>query len=325
MYEENVTERIPKDGRFLLIKQWGFGFWSDMHDVWGKLLLAEITNRRPIVFWGEDSLYSVGENNNSFEQYFLPVSDCSLGDVVNDKYTYFPPVWNFSNIFHTDPKRFLMVYRDVPSFINSNANVLVSDHYNFINEFMPWIKEGHPAHGLNADDVYRYIHNKYIKLQPDIAKEIDEFYHTHMETGPILAVHICGSLPNISASHLNEINSEYPHEIDCYLKDNPSARIFLLTENESILEQYRQRYGDILIYTDCNRKMVDGFYPVLQVFPDRRRKGIEIIKDTYLASKCDYFIGNGGSNVSIAIIRLKTWGNGWFKALWKPLPPGKYT
>lgn len=325
MPAETMTENSLGNGRFLLIKQYGFGFWSDMHDVWVKLLLAEITNRRPIVFWGEDSLYAVRENCNSFEQYFLPVSDCSIGDVINDKYSYYPPIWNFANIFSTDPSRFLIVYRDVPSFINCQANILVCDTYNFIDEFMPWIGASHPAFGFNPDELYRYIHNKYIRLQPDIAEEIDQFYHTHMSGGPIVAVHACGSLPNISESHLNNINNEYPQAIDHYLIDNPTARIFLMTENESILDQYKQRYEDILIYTDCNRKPIAGFYPALQVFPDKRRKGIEIIKDSYLASRCDYFIGNAGSKVSIAITRLKAWPSGSYQLRWKPLPSGVFT
>jgi hypothetical protein len=36
-----------------MIKSWGAGFWSDMDDVQSKLPLAEITNRKPIVFWGK--------------------------------------------------------------------------------------------------------------------------------------------------------------------------------------------------------------------------------------------------------------------------------
>ena len=323
MQEEKLIEKNPKDGRFLLIKQWGYGFWSDMEDVQSKLLLAEITNRHPIVFWGKDSLYSVGENYNSFELYFLPISDCSVGDVVNDKYTYYPPIWNFSNVFQTDPNRFSQTYRDLSSFINSDANVLVSDVHNFMHKIMPWIQEGHPAYGTTDDidelyhtrletgivlDAHRYIINKYLKLQPDIVAEIDEFYHTHMETGPILAVHIRAGVKLNEDPHWSEVIAQYPYEIDCYLKDNPSARIFLLTDDDAILEQYKQMYGDILIYTDCTRKSInDESELCLKIFPDRRRKGIEIIKDTYLACKCDSFIGYWNSNVSRAINRLKVW------------------
>ena len=322
MQEEKVIKSIPNNERFLLIKQWGYGFWSDMEDVQSKLLLAEITNRQPIVFWGKDSLFSVDENDNSFEQYFLPVSDYSIGDVVNDKYTYYPPIWNSSNLFQTDPTRFSRTYRDIPSFINSDANVLLSDVHNFMHEIIPWVKEGHPAYGPTEDideffhtrmetgpvlAAHRYIINKYLKLQPDIAAEIDEFYHTHMQTGPILAVHIRGGVKLYEDPYWSWKNAQYPHEIDLYLKDNPSARIFLLTDDQAILEQYKQMYGDILIYTDCTRKTIYDFDLCLKVFPDKRRKGIEIIKDTYLACKCDHYIGYWGSNVSRAVRRLKVW------------------
>jgi hypothetical protein len=41
----------------------------------------------------------------------------------------------------------------------------------------------------------------------------------------------------------------------------------------------------------------------------KRRRGIEVIKDTYLASKCDFFIGNDFSHLSHTVIRIKDWGD----------------
>ncbi len=312
-----VSEGAPKDVRFLLIKHVGGGLWSDMHDVLSKLLLAEITNRHPIVFWGRESFYSVGESFNSFEQYFFPVSDYSIGDVVSDKYTYYPPTWKFFNVFLEDPKKHSKEYRDVPSFIKSNANVLVSDLNvcMLVEDILPWIKEGHPAFGLSVDDIYRYLFNKYIKLRSDIVDEIQEFYQTHMEPGPILAVHIRSGNKILEVPHLKELNVQYHHEIDEYLKDNPSTRIFLLTDDDVFLDQYRQMYGNILIYTQCNRKTINDLELMIKVFTDMRRKGIETIIDTFLACKCDYFIGNWYSNVSIAIRRLKIWENDKIKLL----------
>ena len=34
---------------------------------------------------------------------------------------------------------------------------------------------------------------------------------------------------------------------------------------------------------------------------------IEVIKDTYLAAQCDFFIGNGYSSLSNTVMRLKDW------------------
>lgn len=316
---------MPNNERFLLIKSSRAGFWSDMHNVWSKLLLAEMTNRCPVVFWGEFSRYSVGDNVNAFEKYFLPVSDCSLNDLVNDKFTYDPPEYNPNNIYEEEAEKWKCVARDIPSFIDSNANVLVSEtHHCALYAVLPWVKEGHPVYGLWGDDIFRYIVDKYIKPQPDVEREIDEFYHAHqMDAGPVVAVHIRSGDRHKDVPHLDDLNADFPQEIDAYLRDNPSARIFLMTESESVIEQYKQMYGDILIYTDCNRKVIDGLYPVLQIFPDKIRKGIEIVKDSYLACKCDHFIGNGYSNVSIAISRLKHWDSDKIKLIWKPVPAEK--
>ncbi|MEN6348497.1 MAG: O-fucosyltransferase family protein [Syntrophomonas sp.] len=322
MQEKAMIDIKPSNDRYLLIGSTRSGFWSDMTNVCGKLLLAEITNRQPLVFWGEYSHYSVGEDFNSWEKYFLPVSDCSLGDLVSDKYTYYPSTFKFFNIYHDDLTKWVWDPIDIAEFINCDANVVVIHaHHCLLYEVLPWVKEGHPVYGLWGDEIFRYIIKKYIKLQPYIIDEIEEFYHAHeMQKGPVLAVHIRSGDRHRDVPHLDEINADYPSEIDSYLKDNPSARIFLFSESESVIEQYEQMYGDILIYTECNRKCIDGLYPVLQVFPDRIRKGIEIIKDVYLATKCDYFIGNGYSNVSIAVSRLKTWEEGRIKLLWKPWP-----
>lgn len=308
--------------RFLLIKPWGFGFWSDMEDVQSKLLLAEITNRQPIVFWGEDSLFSVGKNCNSFNQYYMPVSPYSITDVIHDQYTYYPPFWNSSNILEVDSNKFSWAYGDVPSLVNCDADVLVSGVHHFMHEIVPWLKADHPAYGPtdNIDEFYhtrletgtvlnahRYIINKYLKLQPDIASEIDEFYQAHMRHKPILAVHIRAGIKISEDPYWRSKNAQYPAEIARYLQANPDARIFLLTDDQMVLDQYKQMYGDILIYTDCTRKTPNDLELCLKDFPDKRRKGIEIIKDTYLASRCDAYIGYWGSNVSRAVRRLKVW------------------
>src|ERR1700738_931324 len=59
---------------FVLIKAWGYGFWSDVSHVLGCLLLAEITGRVPITHWGSNSLFTDGSDRDAFRLYFEPVS-----------------------------------------------------------------------------------------------------------------------------------------------------------------------------------------------------------------------------------------------------------
>lgn len=69
-----------KSGGFLLIKSWGYGFWSDVEHVIGALLLAEMTGRTPVVHWGGNSYFSDDEGGG----------------------TPFEP---FSNLWHRCPRR----------------------------------------------------------------------------------------------------------------------------------------------------------------------------------------------------------------------------
>lgn len=71
----------------------------------------------------------------------------------------------------------------------------------------------------------------------------------------------------------------------------------------------------MLLYTDSKKRPLKERIPTyLQKYPNKRHKGvelikdtIEVIKDTYLAAQCDFFIGNGYSSLSNTVLRLKDW------------------
>jgi hypothetical protein len=72
----------PRGERYLLIKGWGFGFWADMAHVTGSLLLAEITGRIPLVYWGPESLFGDSRSTTPSPSTFEPVSSLSLEQLV---------------------------------------------------------------------------------------------------------------------------------------------------------------------------------------------------------------------------------------------------
>ena len=85
--------------RYLLIKSWGSGFWSDISQVLGCLLLAEITGRIPIVHWGYNSRYGDGSGEDAFQYYFKPPSKVTLADICQLRgATFFPPKWCRDNL-----------------------------------------------------------------------------------------------------------------------------------------------------------------------------------------------------------------------------------
>lgn len=296
--------------RFLLIKSWGCGFWSDVDHVMGQLLAAELTNRIPVVHWGSNSLYSESFKGNAFELYFEPVSNYTVEELIKPGYTYYPPIWNDKNLIVEDLDKVAWTYRNLGDMMHSNANVVVSDTHYFIRPLLPYIPKSHWAYGMTAHQIYRCLFDKYIRLKPDIQEEILNFYDEFMKDAkPLLGVHIRGGDKVKEVENLSHLNKKYHQTIQRFIKWYDIQKILLLTDCEEILTDFQKRYGQMVIFTDCKRGQLSDTQnaPHLTSYSEKRRKGIEIIKDTYLASMCDFFIGNGYSNVSYTVKRLKDW------------------
>lgn len=340
--------------RFLLIKAWSYILWADVEHVLSQLLIAELTDRIPIVYWPTHCLHNGFEHTNGFELYFEPVSNYTIFDIVKPQYTYYPPVWDQDNLLIDDPDRETWVYRNIGEMMTRKENVVVGDVYFDIYNLLPFIKKGHPAYGMTAQQVYRYLFKKYIRIKQDINVEIQGFYNSWLKDDkPVLAVHVCGpdknkvinvktqkNEPYISKSYRNskkdatkqeikvsrfgfktkvlEANQPYHAEIKKYIDKYDVKRLFLLTNSEEVLKEYKKRYGSMLVATECKRISGDRGISFLENPMVKRRQGIEIIKDTYLAAKCDFFIGNDFSSLSHAVVNMKDWPDSNVKLLyWK--------
>ncbi len=296
--------------RFLLIKAWGSGFWADMDHVLGQLLLAEITDRTPIIHWGKNSLYHNEICDNAFELYFEPVSDSTLDHLTADGLSHFPPKWNQYNLSIPEINKWDGNYSRMAGlyFLNRNEDVIVSDFHTYVSDLIPWTNPHSPLSNMNAQDIYRYLFKKYIQLKPNIVEKITQYCSNHIKGRQVLAVHMRGSDKITESPELNKINAGYDRQIEKYASYMPDMFIFLLTDSSAILEEHKQKYGPKLLYRDCARTENNvGIH--YQKHDDRKKMGIEIIMDTYIASMCDAFIGYGGTNVSTSILHLKEWGN----------------
>lgn len=337
--------------RFLLIKPWSYILWADLEHVLTQLLVAEITGRTPVVFWPTHCLFNGFVQTNAFELYFKPVSNNNIFNLAKDEYSFYPPVWNADNLLVTDHNKDMWLYRNIGDIISSKANVVVSDNRYSMFELIPFIKKNHPAYGMNVQQIQRYIFNKYIKLKPDIQKEIDDFYYKHMhDAQPRLAVHVKKEESNIifdtKNSYLygndnwNQINKKYEKyltknkglklcrkcksyepnkiyhpEIKKIVDKYDVKKIFLFTDCEEIVREYQDMYGSKLVYTDCQRLTDDTEY-MMENHMIKRRIGMESLMDVYLAARCEFFIGNDFSHMSHAVSYLKDWGDKSVKYLY---------
>jgi hypothetical protein len=295
--------------RYLVIKSWGYGFWSDISQVLGSLLLAEITDRIPVTHWGKNSLFSNGSNRDAFELYFEPVSNVALQDLARiDGATFFPPKWNKANSadediakWHGSGSRAAALY-----FLNRPETIAINDFYIGVIDVAPWIPTDHPMHGKPLDEVYRYLVSKYLRPRMATHSTYDTFFRAHLEGAPFVAVHMRGSDKILEDENLHATNQAF---LSGLASVNPTWRIFLLTDDEQLRTRIKTIYGDRIVTTDCQRTNTStGVHYLPSV--NREQAGLEVMTDVYLALRANQFIGNGRSNVSAMIAIMKEWKPG---------------
>jgi protein O-GlcNAc transferase len=298
--------------RYLLIKAWGYGFWSDIDHVYGALLLAEITGRVPVVKWGNNSLFRDADTDNAFESFFEPISALQWNDLLAPGLSYFPTKWHPGNLtknevrkWSGDGSRLSGIY-----LLNRSENVVVSDYHIKINDLMPWIPEGHPFQQMSRSEIYRHLNEKYFRLRPHLTLRIDTIWREKMAHKNWLAVHVRGTDKVFEVGNLNEVNKAYAERIDQILNINPTLNIFLMTDSKQVVDEFKGKFTDRLLTMDCHRG--GGTTGIHLEGNPRTELGEQVITDAYLASRCEFFLGNGGSNVSTCIRHLRHWVHGTY-------------
>ena len=292
--------------RFLLIKSWGKGFWSDVDHVLGGLLAAEMTRRTPIVHWGPNCLFTAPGVENAWGQLFEPVNPHRIDEVESPGLTYFPPKWSAANLRAEELNLWAGPWSRVTnlSLLNRAEDVVVADFHVAVPALMPWIEPTSPHHGKSPRELYRYLFDRYVRPTRPVIDDVEQFRLHHLAGRPYLAVHLRGADKYLEQRALSTLNAQYVERVDRLAAD-AGWRIFLLTDDARAADAFRQRYGDRLVLADVERS---GDEQGVHAKPgDGPRRGYEVLRDTLLAARADRFLGNGASNVSAAVLHLRDW------------------
>jgi len=252
-----IVSGRPTGRRYLLIKAWGYGFWSDVNHVLGSLLLAEITGRTPVTHWGTNSLFGDGSTRDAFQLYFAPVSPETLyGLLALNEASFFPPKWSAADLIKEDHSKWHGSYSRMAgiNFLGRSEVIAISDFYIGVIDLLPWIPEAHKLHGKSVDDVYLYLAEKYLKPRDHILSEVEAFYSRRISKRSTVAVHIRGSDKKLEIRNIEDLNR---HCIDVIDQQNPACQIFLLTDDMRWVSIFRDRYADRLVVTDSQRTSND--------------------------------------------------------------------
>jgi hypothetical protein len=295
--------------RYLLIREWSQGFWSDVDHVLGMCLLAEITGRTPLVWWGAQSRFSRDTAVNAWEQFFEPVSVAAISDLAPAG--KFPAKWQGQPLAGPIRNRWSGAGSRLVGLelMDRDEAVVVSDFHTGMKALLPWLPASHPLAGASLQEAYRALARKYLRPRPEIMAEVERFAAAHFRGRPLIGVHLRGSDKVEEVSELEAVLNRYFPIVEERLRARPDAALFLLTDDERVRRHYEQRYGDRLVATACARSSSNiGVHYMAD--RDPQRIGVEVMVDTYLAARCDEFIGLGFSNVSLYASYLKVWPPG---------------
>jgi glycosyltransferase involved in cell wall biosynthesis len=308
---EKRTTAAGAAPKYLLIKAWGYGFWSDVHHAMGQLLLAELTQRTPIVHWGGNSLFRdpADATGNAFDLYFEPVSSTTLQDLPQGV-SIFPPKWTRDTLGTDNVNKWDGPHSRLaaPYLFDRTEDVVVSDFYTTVSSLIPWIGPDSRWFGMSDDQIYTELFARWARPLPALASRVDAFHRAHMAGHHWVAVHVRGSDKIHESAGLHQTNLRYFGFVDRVIELNPGIGVFLLTDSVDVHAEFGQRYGDRLVTTPALRTA--GTTGVHMQGHAGRTVGEEVLVDALLAARCDYFIGNQESNVSLAIASLKRWPQG---------------
>jgi protein O-GlcNAc transferase len=290
-------------GRFLLIRSWGAGFWSEILHLMGGLLTAEITRRTPVVAWGANCLFRDADRADAFPDFFEPVSDACLADLPVANGGFFPPKWGPDNLARPEVGKTAGPWSRMSSaqFIGRPETVAVYDHFNSTHLIGRWIPAGHPWHGLSTEALNRRILAKYLRPRREFGERAMGHITRLFGGEPFDAVHLRGTDKALEMPLLDAVNA---HAI-ARLHEPPvhGGPVFLLTDSTALLDRARAAAGPGLRHLDCLRGgAATGVHFERSASP--RKLGGEVLVDVLVARCARSFLGNGWSSVSCGVRSL---------------------
>ncbi len=309
--ERVAPAAAPVGARYLLIREWSAGFWSDVDHVVVMCLLAELTGRIPVVWWGAQSRFSNDGAGNAWERFFEPVSNSMLRELQKPSQRVFPGKWQGRAFTARIPNRWTGAGSRLVGLelLDRDEEVVISDFHTGMNALLPWLPASHELARATLQQAYRHLVRKYLRPRPEIVAAVDRFAAANFADRFILGVHFRGSDKVEEVSELEGMVAAYFPVIEERLAARSDAGLFLLTDDARVRSIYEKRYASRLLSTTVTRSSSNTGVHYMQ-HADPAAIGTEVMIDTYLAARCSEFVGLGYSNVSLYASYLKQWPAG---------------
>ena len=237
----------------------GRGFFSIFSQVLSHLQIADELDMIPII----DML--------NFKTHYN--EDSSINEVNNSWEYYFKPVSNFSL-----------------------EEVYLSKNVVFCNGNYPPNKTMSITKNTHLYDIF----DKYVEINDCILKTVTEYLEEEFFGSKVLGVHFRGQEFRTAPGHwFPPTQSQIINKAKTLIKLHDFNKIFLVTEEQSYLDIFKQHFGEMVICTNSFRTYNKNSYYMYPRINHKYLLGLEILKDTLLLflSKCDGLLCSD-SNVS---------------------------
>ena len=276
-------KRLPKNYKSLkgpvyyiiFIKDKGHGFFSNFYHVLFHISIANFYNWIPVVdMENYPTLYNeknkIFSTYNSWEYYFNQQKTLSDIDFKNNK----------------------IVFSD------GNFNIkFFKDHY------------------YGNEDYFYNIFKKNISISDNIYKRVENFKKKYFLNYKIIGVHWRGTditnakyktKDSIFYKHRKKISIKtFAKKIDPILKRYKKIKIFLSTDEEDYLKQFKNLYGNKVIHTNCYRSTSNNPIHLADNYERHRHRyklGLEVLVDSLLLSESDILICRKSNVTNAAIL-----------------------
>jgi hypothetical protein len=150
---------------------------------------------------------------------------------------------------------------------------------------------------LNDMTLLRKLLHDELALAPTLQACVDDF-HSSQFAEVNIGLHI---------RHSDRQNSyeQYPRVVDQILRKNPSANIFLATDNHNVEEEFRRRYPRLTVR---QKWFATPGIPLHRTrsCPDRLALAMDALAEMWLLGKCEYLVYNSSSTFGLLASLIST-------------------
>jgi len=253
------VKQSTSEKKFFLINSWGSGLGFDLLYLMQQLLLAELTERKPVVYWGANSLYNDNPDNDCFIEYFEPISDLTIDDVSVFLPDVFPRHWQKRNLKdYIRRTRWLNTHNKQQYkiggayFLNRPEKLLVSGEYSSVGMLRPWLTNKHRYEDAMVGDIYRDLLRRYIRPKQHLYDKANAFLQKNFGRQAYIAVHLRGTDKHNEkqSQSIVNINNDLIQKVKNLANDLP---IFLMTDDKEQLRLMQGIFGNRLHSFDIER------------------------------------------------------------------------